>query len=348
MLTFWGGALADRFDRKKIILVAQGIQFLAVVIMVVLLALGELRPWIVIFISLIVGCTDSLSIPSFQTIVPSLVSKDEIPQAISLNAIQFNLARTLGLAIAGAVLVNFGAVACFGLNAFSYIPFFLSIFLIYPAKGFNLSLQDQTMSKLTMQNTVKSVFQQEELRNQLLATFTTTLFCSPLMTFCPVLVKEVFAGELKDFGFLSTAFGLGGLIGAFVTFALASKFKQQAPNFFGLILGAIVIAAAANGSLNILLGLMVFAGAFLSMSNSTASSNLQTKANNQVRGRYASLFQLAFRSGLSFGALTTGIFTHHWGIVTALYINGFLALGSHLILLWSKDSRNSKLILKKA
>ena len=88
-----------------------------------------------ILISLIAGVTDSLSMPSFQTIVPSLVTTKEIPQAVSLNAIQFNLSRTLGPAIAGVVIVQFGALVCFGLNAFSYIPFFLQTFVHDPSRN---------------------------------------------------------------------------------------------------------------------------------------------------------------------------------------------------------------------
>ncbi len=133
------------------------------------------------------------------------------------------------------------------------------------------------------------------------------------------------AGEVKDFGLVSTAFGLGGLIGAIFTYLIAAKFKEKSPNIFGLILSAIVISVSLNHSLNILVGLMVCAGILLTMTNNIANSNLQLMATNKVRGKYASLFQLAFRGGLSLGALTTGLMTSQWGIITALLINGTMA-----------------------
>ena len=334
LLTFWGGSLADRLDRKRIILIFQSIQFLAIIILVALFALGLLQPWMIILISLCVGATDSLSTPALQTIVPSIVAKEEISKSISLNSIQLNLSRTLGPAIAGIILVQFGAIACFGANAISFIPFFLSVYWIYPKQGFEKDLPDSSSSKLPLKDMVKDIFKEKGVRAQLTTTFITNLFCSPLITFCPVLVKEIFDGKIKYFGFASTSFGLGGLMGAVIAFFFFSKFRKNSPTYFGISLGFITIAVALNHSLIILLFLMLLAGAGLSLANTTANSNLQLQATNQVRGRYASLFQLVFRGGLSLGALVTGLCTSRFGIVAALSINGTLALVLHAILLF--------------
>ncbi|MGZ4035780.1 MAG: MFS transporter, partial [Bacteroidia bacterium] len=134
LFTLFGGVLADRYDRKKVILFFQSIQFLCILTMLIFLIIGWLKVWIIVFISFIVGVTDSLSMPSFQSVIPSLVDPKDIPQAVSLNSTQFNLSRFLGPAIAGIVIVRFGVVACFGANAASYIPFFLSLYFIYPRK----------------------------------------------------------------------------------------------------------------------------------------------------------------------------------------------------------------------
>jgi len=132
IFTLLGGSLADRRDRKKIILICQSIQFVCILIMLALLIAHRLQIWMIISFSFLIGTTDSLSMPSFQSIIPSLVSKKEIPRAITLNATQYNVSRILGPAIAGVIMASFGAVACFGANAFSYLPFFIALFWIYP------------------------------------------------------------------------------------------------------------------------------------------------------------------------------------------------------------------------
>lgn len=331
LFTLWGGILADRRDRKRIILFFQGIQFLAILALVVLFASGALRPWMIIFISFCVGATDAISMPSFQSIVPSLVPTEEIPQAVSLNSIQFNLSRTLGPAIAGLVMAQFGAMACFGANAVSFLPFFLSIFWIYPKQGFRIG--GAVAPEESFRKAFREVLVADGAGGQLLSVLVTSLFASSLVTFCPVLIKDVIGGEAREFGDVSAAFGLGGLLGAVLAYFLASRFKARSPSLFGLALGIVVLLVAGNRSLSALFCLMIAGGALLTIANTSANSNLQLKAGNHVRGRYLSLYQLALRGGMSLGALLTGAATSRFGIAAALAANGALAIAIHLGLL---------------
>jgi MFS family permease len=214
LLTLWAGVLADRMDRKRLIIMLQAAQAVAVVGLVVLMVLGILNPWLLILVSLTIGVTDSLTMPSFQAIVPSLVKTEEIPRAVSLNSIQFNLSRTLGPVIAGIMMARFGATICFAANALSFLPFFLSIIWIYPAGSPSSAAYSGDGSaedpNQTISGMLREVLEAREIRLPLFSTFVTTLFCSPIITFCPVLVHEVFHGSSADFGLVSAAFGLGG------------------------------------------------------------------------------------------------------------------------------------------
>ena len=122
LLTLVGGMLADRSDRRSVIAIFQSIQMLCPLALVVLLLLGHINPWIVISLSLVVGITDALSMPSFQSIVPSIVARDQLSAGLALNSTQFNLSRILGPAIAGLLLVGMGAIGCFAVSAASYPP----------------------------------------------------------------------------------------------------------------------------------------------------------------------------------------------------------------------------------
>ena len=132
LLTLLAGMLADLYDRRRIIATCQSIQMLCPVLIVFLLVAGEIQPWIIIALSLVVGVTDALSMPSFQTIVPSIVEPGQIASGLALNATQFNLSRTLGPGIAGMLMASFGAVAYFALNAASYLPFIWVALWILP------------------------------------------------------------------------------------------------------------------------------------------------------------------------------------------------------------------------
>lgn len=122
LLTLFGGVLADRRDRRWIIFGFQSVQMLCPALLVGLVLTGSVTPWAIIALSVVVGVTDALSMPSFASIVPSLVKKEQIGTAIALNSTQFNLSRVLGPALAGVLLASVGAAACFGVSAASYVP----------------------------------------------------------------------------------------------------------------------------------------------------------------------------------------------------------------------------------
>ena len=337
IFTLWGGVIADRMDRKKIILTCQSIQLVCILILLALLVSGNLQVWMIILISFFVGTTDSLSMPSFQSIIPSIVSQKDIPRAIALNSTQFNLSRMLGPAIAGILMARLGAVACFGANAFSYIPFFISLAWIYP-KG-NLQTQPEPVPNelvpLTNVQEFKKLLSKPDVRFPLMTIFVTSLFCSPLITFCPVLIKDIFHAEVGEFGGALAAFGLGGLLGAgILLLPLPLKYGSgRMAAAVAILLGSIMIAIALNRSLLMLSFLMVFAGVTLTFSNISASSFLQKKANNHTRGKVVSLFQLALQAGVSGGGLLTGFAASQLGISTVLFLNGVVAIVLQILIL---------------
>ena len=123
LLTVAGGALADRSDRRRVIALFQSIQMLCPTAIIVLLVAGMIQPWMIIVLSVVVGITDALSMPSFQSIVPSIVTREQIGSGLALNSTQFNLSRILGPSIAGVLMSSVGVMACFVVSAASYVPF---------------------------------------------------------------------------------------------------------------------------------------------------------------------------------------------------------------------------------
>src|SRR5581483_7509071 len=130
ILILLGGLIADRRDRRAFIGLFQGLQAACPVLLVILLWLNRLQVWEIIALSAVVGITDALSMPAIQALVPSTVPEERISSAVALNSAQFNLSRVLGPLAAGSVMAAFGPIACFGVNAFSYVPFLGAIALI--------------------------------------------------------------------------------------------------------------------------------------------------------------------------------------------------------------------------
>ena len=292
----------------------------------------------IVIISFFVGLTDSLSMPSFQSITPSLVTKKEIPKAVSLNSAQFNLSRILGPAIAGVVIVRYGAVVCFSANAASYIPFFIALYFIYPRKQSKIKQALKEVKPIQQIKEFRNLLRNPEIRIPLLTIFVTSIFCAPLITFCAVLIKNIFHAEAAHFGGAVAAFGLGGLIGAAVSFiSLPKSFKRnQFASLLAILLGLLILAIALNRSLSILLVLLIFAGAAFTASNIAINTALQENIGEHLRGRIISLYQVALSGGISIGALFTGFTVTQFNISTALLINGIFAVILQFWLLWKQ------------
>jgi MFS family permease len=325
LLTLFGGVLADRKDRGRIIYFFQGIQMLCPVLIVVLVATGLIKVWMIIAVSFVVGITDALSMPAFSSLIPSIVSKHDLKPALALNSIQFNLSRVMGPAIAGLVMLKFGPLWCFGANAVSYIPFFLSVYWIRGfTRGSSASEKSEEYSAL---HSIAAIVRNADTGPALLSVFATALFCSPIITFSPVFVRNVLHGDAGQFGGVLTAFGIGGLLGPLLILATMKRFDTMKTSLAAAGAYALVILAASRiDTVWQLAAALVGSGFLLTVANTSANTFLQARANNRNRGQTASLFMLAMRGGMSLGNLATGAVVSLSNIHTAFLLNGALAL----------------------
>ena len=332
LLTLVGGVLADHADRRRVIASFQALQMLCPTLLVVLLLAGAVKPWMVIVLSLIVGITDALSMPSFQSIVPSIVERDQIATGIALNSTQFNLSRILGPALAGILMTGVGAVGCFAVSAASYVPFILVALWVLPREK-NMPVADKMFDRRHPFGGVLEVAREPNLRAALLTVLVTSSLCGPLITFCPVLVRDALSGDVSDFSIAIGAFGVGGLLGAFgLLFIDSARDRRPLTTWFALAYGATVIAAALSPWIWGLSAVLVLAGMSMTVSNTSANSLLQATAPERIRGQSVSLYMLAMRGGVSIGSLLTGVSVHLLGIRHALLVNGTVAVIVHVLI----------------
>jgi MFS family permease len=327
-LTLVGGALADRADRRSVIAKYQSIQMLCPVLLVILLLAGTVKPWMVIALSLVIGVTDALSLPSFQSIVPSIVARNQIASGLALNSTQYNLSRILGPAIAGVLLVSVGAVGCFAVNAASYVPFILVAIWILPRRA-TIPRPDGKHERHQIFSNIKKIVRVPYLRGALLTVFTTSVLCAPLVTFAPVLVKDVFHGNAGHFSIMVGAFGVGGLFGALLLlFVGPGHDRRYLSSWTGAAYGLVLVLAAVNPWFWGMPLLLVAGGMAMIISNISANTLLQTNTPAHFRGQAVSLYMLAMRGGLSIGSLLTGVSVSLLGVTHALLVNGGLAMAA--------------------
>ncbi len=340
-LTLLGGLLADRRDRRLVILVFQSIQMMCPLMLMILVGTHQVRPWEVIVLSAGVGITDALSMPAFSSIVPSIVEPEQLGSAFALNSTQFNLSRLLGPALAGALLASFGAQACFGVNTLSYVPFIAVALWILPKREWE-SPPVPGGGPSQMFSDLLKVLRDPRLSGGLATVAITSIFCGPLITFCPILIKEVFQKGAAEFGGALSAFGLGGIVGSVSLLAIESKQvdRQWLGSGFAVLHALTVWVVARNTSLVALVGFLVVAGMTMTMSNTALNTQLQSQAEDAIRGQTASLYMLAMRGGLALGNLLSGVVVGGLGIRNTLAANALMAVGLQLVVLrvWRREN----------
>jgi len=284
------------------------------------------KPWMIIALSVVVGVTDALSMPSFQSIVPSIVEHKQIASGLALNSTQFNLSRILGPAIAGILLVSVGAVGCFAVSAASYIPFIVVALWILPRRIATSPAEDATNQRHIFADALK-IGRIPYLRGALLTVFLTSLLCAQIVTFSPILVKDAFHGDASHFSIAVGAFGVGGLLGAIgLLFLDVNRDRRGLSSWFAGAYGVVLVFAAINPWFWGLPVLLVAGGMAMSVSNISSNTLIQASSPAHLRGQTVSLYMLAMRGGLSIGSLLTGVSVSLLGVKHALLINGVVAV----------------------
>jgi MFS family permease len=332
LLTLTGGILADRADRRRVIAGFQSLQMLCPVIIVVLLLNQHAKPWMIVSLSLVVGITDALSMPSYSSIVPSIVEHRQIGAALALNSTQFNISRIAGPTLAGVLMAGAGALWCFVVSALSYLPFIgVALWILPHGRPAGPPPVEPVAGHLFAG--AKVILRDGYQRGALLTALATGLLCGPLVTFTPLLVRDIFHGGAAQFSLAVTAFGAGGLLGALALLAVPPEQDRRRLGTIGaLVFAAMLVAAAYSTNYAISLVVLAFAGLSMNVTNTSTNTLVQTTAMPQLRGQAVSLYMLAMRGGLALGALVMGFSVQFWGIRHALMVNGLLAVAVQLVI----------------
>ena len=332
LLSLVGGVLADRRDRRAMLLMSQYIQMTTAFTLTALFYFHVVHVWHILVLSFITGIGQSFGGPAYQALLPTLVGKEDFSNAIAWNSIQFNLARIIGPTIAGLTLKQLGATWCFGINGVSFIAVIFSLHII--KVGF--VPQKSTEPILTsMKQGISFIRTKVGLDSLIVLAFSLTLFAIPLMTFLPVFVKEVLKGDETTFSSLLIWSGAGSICGALLVAASGRLKRQGLIALLALIvLGGFIAGFSLSRSVLLSKALLFVCGAALMWVFSMVQSLVQAITADEMRGRVMSVYNVAFRGGMPIGSLVFGKLIPVLTISTALTLTGSVltALGLYFLL----------------
>ena len=344
-----GGVFADRRDRRRMLIASQYVQMSTSAMLAVLMYLHVVQVWHILVLSSITGLAQAFGGPAYQSLIPSLVDKKDLPNAVALNSIQFNVARVIGPLLFGLTLTVFNRWgydepqamnACFALNALSFVVVIntlmaLHVKFIPPAAS--KGMRDELQIGLSY------VRHHPSLKAFIVLAAATTFLGFALLTFLPVFAQQVFHEGAGTYSHLIAFSGVGSILGA-LTVAWLGKFKRMGLTalIVQAVYGLLIIAFATSRTMWLSDILLIFTGAALMIVFSTVTSLIQLIAPNEMRGRVMSIYMLAFRGGMPLGSLVSGYFATLVGAPMVIGINGgLLVLVAAYFLVFSHGVRET-------
>ncbi len=320
-----GGVFADRMDRRKLLMISQLIQMSSAITLAILIATHSVKIWHILLSSFVVGTAQSFGGPAYSALVPSLVEKEDLPNAIALNSIQFNLARVIGPVLGGLAFKYVGASWCFGLNALSFVAVIASLLSL----RINFKPPRTGESILTgMKQGFGFIRKQGAMEMLIFIAFGMTALAIPMITFLPVFARNVFHGNEMTYTLLLVASGLGSITGALTVAALGNiPNKGRIALSMLIALGAGITGFSLSKSVVMSCVLLFISGGVMMCAFAMIASLVQLITPNDMRGRVMSVYNVAFRGGMPFGSVTTGWLVPIFTAPSVLSVNGLVLLG---------------------
>jgi predicted MFS family arabinose efflux permease len=325
-----GGVAADRRDRRHLLIASQVVQMSCAILLALLFVFKVVKVWHILCLSFVTGLAQAFGGPAYQALIPSIVSIENVANAIALNSIQFNLARVIGPVLGGIALARLGPAWCFGLNGLSFCAVIVSLVIIRTpfVKGPKTSVLD------SMKQGLSFVRKHAVMPALVVLAFLMTMLGIPLVVFLPVFARDVFHSGVNSYTVLLSTYGAGSIAGALLVAALGNvKGKGRIALAFLIFLGVTMGAFAFSRTLMTGCVFLFLAGASLVGVFSLVGTLVQETTADAMRGRVMSVYNVAFRGGMPVGSLLTGAVTPVFGVPLVLAAEAALlsALGLYYL-----------------
>ena len=324
------GAIADRVDKRKLLLVTQSMLTLQAVAFAVVAGTGHVRPWMVLALALVYGLANTFDMPARQSFVIEMVGRDDLANGIALNSAAFNAARITGPAIGGLLLAGIGEAGCFWLNAVSFLAVIAGLLMIRLPPREPAPHHAQPIGH-NLREGVRYAWENEAIRNLLLLLAMCAGLGFQFNVLLPVYTRDVLHAGPGVYGALFSAFGVGSLIAALRMTQRHDRWALRRHLLAGLATGGVGMAAFAW--IHWLPGMLAagaLAGFGLILYVSSTNTLVQMTTTDDYRGRVMSLYTLMFVGTGPFGSLLAGGISQLFGAPVATSLCALFLLAGAL------------------
>lgn len=332
----FGGVAADRLDRKRLMFVTQMFLMTITAIFATVVFTGHAAVWNIILFSLLTGVAWAFNMPVRQSIIPSLVPREDLQNAIALGAVGFNITRIVGPSVAGLLIAGVGIAGNFYLQALAYVGVSAMVWQL-KVQSNHRKTQDTSILR-NLADGARYVWANKVLRTQMSLALVPVVLALPYISLMPVFAEDVLHVGATGFGVMMAAPGVGAVLGT-MTIASVSEIKHKGLIIFGALIGLGVSLVLFSMSESFLLSLLLllFTGGFQMVYMSANQTLIQTTTPDEYRGRVMGIYMLN-QGLLPFGSLVAGAVADAWsaplavmvmgGSVVALSVTGLIALPS--------------------
>ena len=319
VLSLLAGAIADNLDRRKVMLAAQAFMLIVSAALAFAAFGNHLTPVLLLAFTFLIGCGTAMNAPSWQALVGDMVPRETLPAAVAMNSMGFNLARSVGPALGGAIVAAAGAPVAFAINAVSYIP------LLFVLGTWKRPLPTQNLPResigAAMFAGVRYVAASPRIQQVIMRAALFGLGASAIPSLLPLIAQHLVNGGALTFGLLFGIFGVGAVIGAYGTARLRTRYPAE-PIVRGamllIVIGALIVAFSRTMPFT-MMGLFL-TGAGWVAALSTFNVSVQMATPRWVVGRALSIYQMGTFGAMALGAWLSGTIAEHYGIPEALYL----------------------------
>lgn len=320
------GAFADSFDRRKLMIAAQLFMLAVSMALAACAYLGLITPWLLLFMTFLIGCGAAFNGPAWQASVAEMVPREDLPSAVTLNSMGFNIARSVGPAVGGLIVAAAGAAAAFVVNTVTYLGIIAVLWRWRRPEEERLLPRERLGT--AMLAGIRYVSMSPNLKATLLRGLVFGAGASALIALMPLIARDLVGGGSVAYGLLLGAFGAGAVGGALLSHQLRQSLSNEAiVRIAMLAFGVAAVAAAFSPLLALTMAAQLLSGAGWVLALATFNVTVQTSAPRWVVGRALSLYQMLTFAGMAGGSWFWGVLTGELGIASTLLISAFVLLG---------------------
>ena len=325
-----GGAIADMFDRRRIAMTGLGFATLCAATLTALSWFGLTSPWLLLAFCSLIGAGVALYGPAWQASVSEQVRPDQLPAAIALGSISYNIARSFGPALGGMIVLAAGTTAAFGINALLYLPL-LGAFFLWRREQVPGRLPPERMHRAIVSG-ARYAFHSPPIRIVLIRAFVFGVTSASVAALTPLVARDLLHGDAKTYGLLLGAGGVGAVLGALLIGPVRERLKgEHAVRLSVGTAGLMVLLVGLSHDLLLTGAVMLLAGAANMLLISLLNVAVQLSAPRWVTARALSLFNASLTGGIALGAWFWGQAAGEWGVGAALIASGALLVLTLLI-----------------